>query len=242
MSEQSLRAQQIVAMLRRYADPDRATVCARFFKTGKGQYGYGDRFLGVRVPDCRSIARQFTGLPFSEVEKLLNNQFHEARLCALLMLVHMYETGSDCVQAGVVDFYLSHTLHINNWDLVDVSVYKILGSWTLKHDNPAILLNLARSASMWERRMAIVGTYAWIQHGKFDAILAIANMMLHDSHDLIHKATGWMLREVGKKDPRVLTHFLNRHAASMPRTTLRYAIERFSPGARERFLSAKKRD
>lgn len=232
-----MKAKDIVRMLQRLADPTRARVCASFFKTGTGEYGEGDIFIGVTVPEIRKLARSFSELSEGDITALLKSAVHEERLCALLILVDQYERGDEKTRARVYAFYLNHADRINNWDLVDVSVYKILGAH-LRSRSRKPLYKLARSRSLWERRMAIVATYAFIREKDLDDTFALAELLLGDSHDLIHKAVGWMLREAGKRDEARLVCFLSTHAPHMPRTLLRYAIERLAPDVRQRFLKS----
>lgn len=216
--------------LRDAVQPGRAESLSGFFKTGPGQYGEGDKFLGVRMPDIRAVAKLDDG--GSDVSHILESPWHEERLLALLILVRRFERGDLPEKKRVFDFYLSSTRWINNWDLVDVSAYKIAGAWLLARPRP-VLRRLARSSSLWERRIAIVSTYAFIRHGDLSDTFALAESLLQDPEDLMHKACGWMLREAGKRDVSALEAFLEHHAGQMPRTMLRYAIERF-PGARRR--------
>lgn len=221
--------------LRTLASPDAAEVSARFFKTGPGQYGEGDIFIGIRVPVLRQIAREFKALPLTEVKTLLTSDIHEERMLALLILVNSLRRCDDAHHKAVYDFYVSHTSHINNWDLVDTSAPAIVGGYLLnRHRKP--LMKWARSKNLWERRIAIIATQHFIRHDDFDDTLSISEMLLSDEEDLIHKATGWMLREVGGRDQPTLIDFLKRHHAKMPRTMLRYAIEHFPPAQRKAYL------
>ena len=216
-------------------DPDDAVFLQRFFKTGPGQYGEGDRFLGIRVPMTRTLAREFVTLPLNDIEKLLHDKWHEARLLALVLLVNRYARADAAEQLQVYRIYVANTDRINNWDLVDLSAPGIVGAH-LETRPRKPLDTLAKSKSLWERRIAIVATYHFIRRDEFDDTLRISTTLLGDSHDLIHKAVGWMLREVGKRDERVLERFLEKHALEMPRTALRYAIERMSPAKRKHFM------
>ncbi|HKS23067.1 MAG TPA: DNA alkylation repair protein [Thermoanaerobaculia bacterium] len=216
--------------LRALGDPLRAKHSLRFFKTAPGQYGHGDRFLGLTVPAMRKLVREFRELPLAGAETLLASPWHEERLVALLILVAQYRHAPDAVYR----LYLANTDRINNWDLVDASAPHIVGAH-LETRSRKPLYRLARSKSLWERRIAIVATQHFIRLNDFDDTLAIARLLLDDEHDLIHKATGWMLREAGKRDERVLRAFLEEHAAAMPRTMLRYAIERLPD--RRRYLA-----
>lgn len=216
----------------------KAALLQRFFKTGKGEYAEGDIFYGLTVPESRVIAKKFGDLSFEEIQKLLYSKIHEERAIALFILVHQFKKADEKTKKKIFDFYLASTKWINNWDLVDLSSYKIVGEY-LVDKNPAILTKLAKSKNLWERRIAIVSTFAFIRQGKLKESFRLAEMLLHDPHDLMHKAVGWMLREAGKRDRVPLEVFLETHAAHMPRTMLRYAIERFSPGERKYYLKKK---
>jgi len=226
--------------LKKSANKQKAEILQRFFKTGKGEYGEGDVFLGITVPKQRAIARKFAAkIDFPDLQKLLASKIHESRLIALLILVDKYEQNKDALlRRQIVDFYLKNTKYINNWDLVDLSVYKILGDWLLINYNKIDILDkLAVSKNLWERRIAMVATYAFIRKGKTEEVVHIAEQLLNDSHDLIHKAIGWMLREMGKRvSEPALIKFLNKHKTKMPRMALRYAIERLQPEQREYYL------
>jgi 3-methyladenine DNA glycosylase AlkD len=221
--------------LRSLGCPQQAAILARFFKTGPGQYGEGDRFIGVKVPVTRKVAKEFKGLPLTEVESLLHCEIHEERLLALVILVAQFEKGDDATRKRIFDLYLTNTRHINNWDLVDLSAPQIVGGF-LENRSRQPLDRLAKSASLWERRISILATHWFIRHGDFADTLRIAEKLLADKEDLIHKATGWMLREVGKRDVGALEEFLSQHCRAMPRTILRYAIERFPEGKRQAYL------
>lgn len=218
--------------LKSFATPARAKSSAWFFKTGKGQYGEGDKFIGVTVPDQRIVAKKYIDLPFKEIEKLLISPIHEHRLTALFILVGAYKKA----KKEVYDFYLKHTKYINNWDLVDSSASLIVGEWLLNKER-SVLYTLAKSKNIWDRRIAIIATGAFIKNGEFADTLKIAQILLKDSHDLIHKAVGWMLREVGKRDEKAEEAFLKKHYKCMPRTMLRYAIERFPESKRHEYLA-----
>ena len=222
--------------LREFADRDRAVFIQGFFKTGPGQYGEGDQFLGLRVPDLRTVAREFRSLPLSDLRNLLQSKWHEERLLALVILVDRYEGGDDRERDAIFKLYLGSADCINNWDLVDCSAPQIVGGH-LATRNRKLLYRLAKSKSVWERRIALLATFHFIRQGEFDDSFALAQSLLSDKHDLIHKAAGWMLREIGKRDRKVLEEFLSKFGARMPRTMLRYAIERFPPAMRRRFLT-----
>jgi 3-methyladenine DNA glycosylase AlkD len=218
------------------ADPGRAAALARFFKTGPGQYGEGDRFLGLTVPQIRRMAPAFREVPLVEIDRLLASPWHEARLLALILLVAKYGRAGAPRRREIFDLYLRRTDRINNWDLVDASAPQIVGAHLMTRSRRT-LHTLARSSSVWERRIAVVATLWFIRHGQYDDMLTLAGTLADDRHDLIHKASGWMLREIGKRDEAVLRSFLDRHAGFLPRTTLRYAIERFPPATRRRYLA-----
>lgn len=224
--------------LRAHASPAKAAILQRFFKTGKGEYAEGDQFLGVVVPDTRKVARMHKHLPMVDLAVLLQSPIHEERLCALLIMVHQFERGNDAGRRRLFDFYLRHTGSINNWDLVDTSAPKIVGAWLRERDR-AILYTLVKSQNLWERRIAILSTFEFIRHGDFSDALKISQLLLPDRHDLIHKAVGWMLREIGKRDEPTLRDFLQRHYRNMPRTMLRYAIEEYPAATRRRYLEGR---
>jgi 3-methyladenine DNA glycosylase AlkD len=226
--------------LREFGSSAKAAHSLRFFKTGPGQYGEGDRFIGVTVPELRAVAREFRDLPLAEIDALLKSPWHEARLLGLVILVHIFERGNANTRREVYQLYLDRTDRINNWDLVDSSAPQIVGGFLAdRSDRARVLDKLARSKSLWERRIAIVATLHLIRLREFDDTLRIAERLLDDDEDLIHKATGWMLREVGKKDEPTLRRFLDRHAARMPRTALRYALERLPDSTRRRYMAMK---
>jgi len=235
-----VNVQTVRSALHAVAHPDRVEQLQRFFKTGPGEYAEGDRLVGAYVPDCRRIARQFEGLPIPAVISLLTSAIHEERLIALLILVRQFARADVSEQESLYQFYLAHTAHINNWDLVDCSAEHIVGAWLADKDHSA-LLALSGSTSIWERRIAMMACFHGIKRGQFDAALAVANALIDDPHDLIHKAVGWMLREIGKRDLAAEEQFLERHARRMPRTMLRYAIERFPEKQRRKHLDAKRK-
>jgi len=225
--------------LEKFASPKKAKVYQRFFKTGVGEYGEGDVFLGLTVPQSRTIAIKYRGLEFVDIRILLQSKMHEERLIALLILVYRFnqkDKKENKEKRRIFDFYLAHTKYINNWDLVDLSADKIVGQYLLDKSKD-ILFRLARSKNLWERRISIVATYKFIKDGRYQETLTISKMLLNDQHDLIHKAVGWMLREVGKNcSQEVLEKFLKKNYQKMPRTMLRYAIERFSKEKKEIFM------
>lgn len=217
----------------------RAVGSARFFKTGPGQYGEGDLFIGLTVPQCRFVAKNYNQLSQSTIKKLLASKIHEERLIALLILVDQYACGSEAEKKKIFNFYLSQTKHINNWDLVDLSADKIVSEF-LYTSSRTILKKFSLSKNLWERRIAIIATFAFIKKGEYKDTFAITKILLTDTHDLIHKACGWMLREVGKRvSKQQLKNFLNQHYQTMPRTMLRYAIEHFSDQERKHYLGKK---
>jgi 3-methyladenine DNA glycosylase AlkD len=212
----------------------------RFFKAGKGQYGEGDSFIGVTVPEQRTVALRYRELPLPEIKRLLASGIHEHRLTALLILDYKREKASRAERAAIAKFYLTHRAQVNNWDLVDSSARELLGAELYETGGSRALLDrLARSKSLWDRRIAIIATYYFIGKGEYADTLRIARALIDDREDLMHKATGWMLREVGKRSERELTRFLDRHAAIMPRTMLRYALERLSSSQKLRYMAKK---
>jgi 3-methyladenine DNA glycosylase AlkD len=233
-SETSLAA--VRREIRALGSPERAKHSLRFFRTGPGDYGEGDKFLGLTVPEMRAIAKRHRDLGHDEVLELLQSEWHEERLVALLLLVDGYQRGDDAGRRKIHRAYLANTRRVNNWDLVDMSASQVVGGH-LEAKEIALLEKLARSKELWERRIAIVATFHFIKRGELEPTLLISKMLLGDKHDLIHKAVGWMLREVGKKDRDVLDAFLAKHYRVMPRTALRYAIERHPESTRKRYLA-----
>jgi 3-methyladenine DNA glycosylase AlkD len=234
-----MRASSISKVLRNQGDAEIAQHSQRFFKRGKGEYGEGDRFLGIRVPVLRRQIRQFRDVAPEDVLELLASSFHEERLFALLLLVDKYQRGTDREKAWIYKHYLANSQYINNWDLVDSSADKIVGAH-LQQRSRKPLYQLAKSKSLWERRIAIVATFHFIRQNDFRDALAICELLINDEQDLIHKAAGWMLREVGKRDIEAEKAFLDRHCPAMPRTMLRYAIERFPQAERRIYLEVGK--
>ena len=233
-----MNARSISRNLRELGDADVAQHSQRFFKTGKGEYGEGDRFLGIRVPVLRQYVRQYRDVEPAEVLKLLASEFHEQRLFALLLLVDKFQRGTDSERGWIYKQYLANTQYINNWDLVDSSADKVVGAY-LQQRSRKPLYKLAKSASLWERRIAIIATFHYIRQDDFKDTLALCEQLLDDDHDLIHKATGWMLRETGKRDIEAEKLFLDRFCTIMPRTMLRYAIERFPQADRRKYLDGR---
>ena len=228
--------------LRKYATLERAEMNAHYFKSGKGEYGEGNQFIGVTVPDARRVAHQFADTYFSQIEPLLESPVHEVRLAGLLILVEKFKSKNTLLPAkkSIVDFYLEHRNAVNNWDLVDLSADKILGQYYIDtKTSPQKLYELAKSNQLWDRRIAMVATFAFIRNHEFSHTKKIAEMLLWDEHDLMHKAVGWMLREMGKRNEKELIDFLKMHYNKMPRTMLRYAIEKFSEEKRKEYLTGK---
>ncbi len=231
--------QSILNDLDQQKDPERAVNLARFFQTGAGQYGEGDKFLGLTVPVLRQAVRLYwRDLSLADIDHLVASKYHEHRLTGLLILVKQYEKGTATVKKTIFDYYLAHLDRVNNWDLVDLTAPNIVGDYLLTHPR-AILYRYVKSNNLWHRRVAILATATFIRHGEFVDTLALATILLADPHDLIHKAVGWMLREVGKRDLPTLVSFLDVYATAMPRTMLRYAIEKLPPTARAHYLSLK---
>ncbi|MEI6846472.1 MAG: DNA alkylation repair protein [Chlorobiaceae bacterium] len=231
----SVTADIIQSRLEELANPEAARFALRFFKTAPGEYGEGDLFRGIRVPVLRKLSLTFDHVPLPEVIRLLASAFHEDRLLALLLLMRQFSKGEEPLREKIYNLYLANTGHINNWDLVDVSAEHIAGKF-LRFRDRAQLYWLAQSQSLWERRIAIMATFHFIRQGEFTDTLALAVMLLDDREELIHKAVGWMLREVGKRDIAAEEEFLQNHYRKMPRVMLRYAIERFMRERREEYL------
>lgn len=227
--------QEITDHLHSLADSERAEHAIRYFKTAAGEYGHGDKFLGIRVPVIRHAVKKFADTSLGTAKKLLKSEYHEIRLFALLLLVSRFAKGSAAEQGEIYRLYLNHTRYINNWDLVDSSAPYIVGAYLADKDK-GILYELALSASLWERRIAVLATFWFIRDACFNDALHIAGQLLNDTEDLLHKAVGWMLREVGKRDLATEVAFLKAHHQNMPRTMLRYAIEKFSEAERQKYL------
>ena len=233
-----MNAEFILNELQSIGTPEKAAHLQRFFKTGPGQYGEGDVFLGVVVPHTRSIAKANLKIPFTEVRKLLKSKYHEARLCALLILTERFKKASEEDRKEIFDFYLKNTACANNWDLVDLSCPTIVGEYLLDKDR-SLLYKLVGSKNLWEQRISVVSTYAFIKKCEFFDTFELSERLFTHKHDLMHKSVGWMLREIGKRDCQTLTDFLEMHATKMPRTTLRYAIEHYPEPERQYFLKKK---
>ena len=229
---------QIEKHLQSLSDPDRREIQQRFFKTGKGEYAEGDQFIGVTVPNLRLVAKEFRDkISLAELQKVIDSPIHEYRHCALLILVSKFEQAKDFHQKKhFVDFYLANKHQVNNWDLVDASCYKILGRYCFEIQDDSILLNLAEEENLWSKRIAVVSTMFYVKKGSFDLLKKLVIKNLNHEHDLMHKANGWLLREMGKKEEQELLDFLNAHYLKMPRTTLRYAIERLDENLRQDYL------
>lgn len=221
--------------LKKESNAKQAEVLLRFFKTGKGEYGEGDLFYGIKVPVQRKIAKKYNDIPIGDIQELLNSPVHEERLVSLFILIEQYSRAEDKTKEFIFKFYLKNAKKINNWDLVDLSAPKIVGTHLLT-GNKDILFKLARSSNVWERRIAVLSTYTFIRNLHFDTTFLIAEILLNDKHDLIHKAVGWMLREVGNKDMQAEEVFLKKYYKLMPRTMLRYAIEKFPEAKRMKYL------
>lgn len=231
-------AEDLQKQLRLFANFERGGVLHMFFKTGKGEYGEGDKFLGVTVPHTRKVSKKFTDLSLVEIKKILYSKVHEERLCALLVLVAKFQATDETGKKKIFDFYIKNAKQVNNWDLVDTSAAKIAGEYLL--DKPKdILYNFAVSKNLWEKRISIIATAAFIKNKKYQDTLKIAEILIGDTHDLIHKAVGWMVREVGNKDLSTEEKFLKKCYKKMPRTMLRYAIEKFPEEKRLKYLKGK---
>ena len=224
--------------LEELADKEKAQVLQRFFKTGPGEYGEGDVFLGIKVPELRKLAKEYEGIALKEAKQLLRSSIHEQRLLALLLLIRKFSKRDAGARKRIYELYIGNTQYINNWDLVDVAAEHVVGAYLMER-NKEQLYRLAKSASLWERRISILSTFHYVKHNEFSETLKISKMLLSDEEDLIHKAVGWMLREVGKRHLLTEEKFLRAHYKMMPRTMLRYAIERFPGPKRQRYLKGK---
>jgi 3-methyladenine DNA glycosylase AlkD len=226
---------ELEKILKDLKNPKKAKIFQKFFKTGAGEYGEGDIFLGITVPEERKISKEFKDLDLNSIQELLNSNVHEKRLISLLILIEQFEKSDEENKKRIFEFYLNNSKRINNWDLVDLSAPNIVGNYLLNKDKN-ILYQLAISKELWEKRISIISTFAFIRQNEFKDVLKISEILLNDNHDLIHKAVGWMLREVGKRDTKTLKEFLKLHYKKMPRTMLRYAIERFPEEERKKYL------
>jgi 3-methyladenine DNA glycosylase AlkD len=230
-----MNVQNIQAKLKQLGSKEKAKILQRFFKTGPGEYGEGDVFLGVKVPELRKLAKEYDGITIPQARRLLTSAIHEERLLSLFILVRKYQKGDDPVKKEIYDLYLNHTEFVNNWDLVDGSAQHIVGAFLMnKKKDP--LYRLAKSEDLWERRISILSTFHFIKQDKFSETLKIAKTLLTDKEDLIHKAVGWMLREIGKRHLQTEETFLKKYYQKMPRTMLRYAIEKFPEPKRQKYL------
>lgn len=228
---------QVLAELEKHASPSDATFLQRFFKTGEGQYGAGDTFIGVRVPQIRQTAKLFKGIGLADIEQLLESPIHEVRLCALVIMTLQAKKADDTSAKALYDLYLRRSDRINNWDLVDISCRDVVGGYLVAHpDEQPVLRKLARSGLIWDRRIAMISTWQLMRHGQLDWTYELAEILLDDKQDLMHKAVGWMLRDAGDRDGDRLREFLTTHIKRIPRTALRYAIEHFDPEERQYFL------
>jgi 3-methyladenine DNA glycosylase AlkD len=226
---------EIKKELRKSANPIKAKLLQGFFKTGKNEYGQGDVFLGITVPEVRRIIKKYKKIGLVDIENLLHSKIHEERLAGLLALVNLYDGGGESEKKTIFRFYITNLKQVNNWDLVDLTAHRIIGGYLLNRPK-IILYKLARSKNLWHKRVTIISTFKFIKYGRFSDSLKIASLLLKDEHDLIHKAVGWMLREVGKKSIKSEEDFLKRHYRKMPRTMLRYAIEKFPEKKRLAYL------
>lgn len=230
--------QDLKRELKSLSDPEKASFFPKFFKAGRGEYAEGDKFIGVTVPNQRKIAKKYKDLRRSDIQKLLDSEIHEYRLTALFVLIHQFQEAGAAEQKDIYNFYLKNSKRVNNWDLVDSSAHKVVGAYLFDKDR-TILYKLAQSKNLWERRIAIIATAHFISQNDFHDTIKIAEILRDDTHDLIHKAVGWMLREVGKRDQRFEEEFLKKHYKKMPRTMLRYSIERFPEELRQRYLKGR---
>jgi 3-methyladenine DNA glycosylase AlkD len=233
-----MRLKNLRKILKKQTNPEQAKIYLRFFKTGKGEYGEGDKFLGIKVPVSRVIAKEFKDLSTPEIQELLNSEIHEERLIGLFILVEQFSKADEEKKNTIYKFYLKNAKKVNNWDLVDLSAHKIIGAYLIDKDKQ-ILFKLAKSKNLWERRIAIMSTFHFIKEGFYDTTFEISIILLQDEHDLIHKAVGWMLREIGNRNLAEEENFLNKNYKTMPRTMLRYAIEKFPEKKRQAYLKGK---
>ena len=229
---------EIRKAIRKEKNDSQAVILQRFFKTGKGEYGEGDVFYGIKVPIQRKIVKAFKDLSLSDIKILINSPIHEERLVAVLILVEQFKTADPKSQKNIYDFYLKNRKRINNWDIIDLSAPNIIGNYLIDKDK-SLLYKLAKSNNLWEKRIAVLSNFALIRNNLFDDALRISELLLNDEHDLIHKAVGWMLREIGKRNLNVEELFLKEHYKVMPRTMLRYAIEKFPEKKRKKYLEGK---
>lgn len=230
-----MSSKELIKKLNVLGNPERAAASQRFFKTGEGQYGAGDKFIGVTMPSNRAVCKEYKDLSLAEIEKLLESEVHEVRMAGLVIMTMQAKKAGEKLRKELYDLYLKRTDRINNWDLIDISCRDVVGGYLM--DKPRdILYKLAKSKNLWERRIAIVSTAQFIGRNQLDDTFAISKLLLNDTHDLIHKAVGWMLREAGKRDRKALLKFLDENAHKMPRTALRYSIEHLSPELRKKYM------
>ncbi len=238
INQYTMSATKIKQALKQHAQPEKVPIYMNFFKTGKGQYGEGDKFLGITMPHIRSIAKQYKDVDFDVIQKFLDSQYHEHRMCGLVILVYKFESTKDeTLKTKIYNFYVKNLRAVNNWDLVDVTTPNIVGQYLYDHpEKKDILYKYANSNNLWEKRISILATFRFIKYNDFADTLKIATILLHDDHDLIHKAVGWMLREMGKRNEVKLCRFLDKHHQTMPRTMLRYALERLTPEQKKYYM------
>ncbi len=234
-----MTAQNVKDQLLIFSNPSKAAHSMRFFKTGKGEYGEGDKFIGCTVPESRAVAQKYKKLPLTEIENLLKDPIHECRFCALIILIDQFDKAVELDRKVLLDFYLSHTSYVNSWDLVDVSSYKIVGEWLKDKADRTLLYKLANSNLLWDQRISVVSTMTLIKNDDFTDILKLSVKFLTHKHDLMHKACGWMLRELGKRNELELINFLDKNCTKMPRTMLRYSIEKLTIKQRKDYLQRK---
>ncbi|TGK04931.1 DNA alkylation repair protein [Leptospira semungkisensis] len=232
-------SQEVLQEIRSFADPKKVSILSSFFKTGKGQYGEGDIFLGIQVPPLRKLSKKYRGLPLSELQKIVSSKYHEERLAGFFILCETFQKSEEPYRKKLHQFYLKNLKYVNNWDLVDLSAREMIGDYLIDKDR-SLLFKLAKSKDLWEKRIAIIATYAFIRQGDFSDTFKISEILLHDKEDLIHKAVGWMLREAGNRNLKAETEFLDKHAHVMPRTMLRYAIEKFPDKLKKKYMLAGK--
>lgn len=229
------KAEDVIKDVRKEADPAKVEILSRFFKTRKGEYGEGDLFLGVKVPPLRKISKKYKGLPLPELQKIVKSKYHEERLLGFFILCETFQKTPEEDRNKLHQFYLKNLKYVNNWDIVDLSSREMIGDYLLDKKRD-ILYKLAKSENLWERRISIISTYAFIRKQDFKDALKISEILLKDKEDLIHKAVGWMLREIGNRSLKPETDFLDKHASSMPRTMLRYAVEKFPDKLRTKYM------
>lgn len=233
-----MKLTEVRSVIKKSGNASHAKTLQRFFKTGKGEYGEGDVFVGIKVPVLRKIAKEFQDLSFDELGQLIKSNIHEERLVSLFILVNKYKRAEEKLKERIYTFYLKNLNYVNNWDLIDLSAPKIVGEHLLNRDKN-ILIRYANSSSLWERRVAILSTHTFIKNSYIETTIQLSDILLNDKHDLIHKAVGWMLREAGQCDIKTLESYLKKNYKKMPRTMLRYAIEKFPESKRKRYLKGK---